>query len=296
MIVNNFDEAKPIVLAAIAQGKKIGQWSMSGKIHDGYRYLANYMRPLCDFSICVCPYTRDENDNEFRLPQLAWGVSLSTIKCKTADQNSLREAESLSDLVILSSRPNPPSDEIEYYKQWADDNYNAYLKDIYAEFNPTTKYSDGIVSGYMVSLKYVLDNYFPIHVRVSSWKEGIWRLAQEVVLKNVLGIDFHLIPPLRRDGIIIGDEIDTPEFREFALFVKNNGLVDASCNTREALEAKLLNIGWTVCSFQHYKGDILKHFTEKGTDFIYFSVKETCATKTAAFPCGSYYSDAVFIR
>ena len=265
MIVYSYDEAKPIVLEQIASGKKIGQWTIGGSLHDGYKSCANELKKYCDYSICY--YSTASVQNNW---SLFWSdnKNLDFInKNKVLDINVAHDAEQYSDLVIMGTYPSVPDDQ----------DIQTEIKNITLErfINPYSNivgksilndknyfYETGVFS----SLYYLNKYYFKNDVRVRSYKDGLWRFLHEKLFPSIGTIQITIPPVRNSDGLCYGNS--NIGLDSLALVSNGKPLIISKDETKESLQERLLESGWNVGSFKKYSGELLSNHLSEGDTYI----------------------------
>lgn len=206
MIVSTFTEAIPIV-NAVPKRKTIGYACIQGELHDGHRAVIAELKRRSGYAIVSTALVSCGVDDPEYIFAERWGHSFPFTRIiKTLPPADLAELDSLVDLVITSSKPIPPVEDMTAIRQYAADNYESVRRQYDPMFliaaNQSLNMDNALNISNFMSFKYILDNYFKFQVRVTSWKEGLRRFIDADLFKSLLGVDVYMLPPTRgADGL-----------------------------------------------------------------------------------------------
>jgi hypothetical protein len=274
LIVNSYDEAKPIVIAEIAKSKTIGYWSVGGFFHKGHQSEAEELKKHCDYSVCNLLPTKkicDDADAKF-LEKIEFSVPNITSSLLFVTNDEIGEIESLCDLVILNGRPVPPNDKISEVTEFT----KTHFEDIYKSYDPTyterkNNYNEKLISSFFSTLYYVNTYFFKFSYRICSWKEGLWRFVNEKTYPS-FGCTQITTEPLRDERGICYNSREIKNLDNLGLITNGKPLITSKDETAENLQKKLYDIGWRLSKFEKYKGPLLDNHKDKGDTYIHIEL------------------------
>jgi len=270
MIVNTFEEAKPIVLAAIAEGKKIGSFLPAGEhFHPGYEYICNTLREKSSFIVAQIPKnSRSEEDNEYKWLSLWPGMPKADPVLAHVDMpmEEVRKVEQVVDLVIRENVPVP--DSIQEQREIINFTESVFVPE-WSKYQPLNRnnYVHMTKVAWFASLYYMTVQFFNYDVTVNSYKEGLWRFVRKKVYERLLSYQVCIVRPIRDQyGLLYSDTrtrnlLNLREtLNENALRKLLNGrdLVTDPEETRESLQKRISRIKWEVMDFEKYSGELLE--------------------------------------
>lgn len=269
MVVNTFEEAKPIVLAEMNKGKKVGGFYPAGSVfHDGYKALLKETRKHCDFVIATATeHSRDAFDNEYKWLSLWKGMPDHDpyLESGIISLDMVKEMEKEVDLVIRENNPLP-----------TDLTLTEELKNLVEVFiSESEKYikfdrqsvRDMFWAVLFASKYYVAKTYFAVPIQVMSYKEGLVRFIQRKLYPTYLNREIIFIDPVRDEhGLVLSstrcrNEMSKKEITNYETLRKltdGHPIVTSKDETANSLSDRLNRIGWSVKSFTKHTGDLLQ--------------------------------------
>jgi len=286
MIVYSFDEAKPIILANSGQHKKIGHIAVSGKFHNGYSYCCDEVKKHTEFTMCL--HSGLKYVGKWGSIWHPFGMTIpSPSKIKEIDTS--KEAEKKVDLVIMGEMPDPPTDkdELAEIKEFTKTHFMPFYRE-FGEPLDLTQVKGCLQTGFFSAAYYIKKNYFPVDVRLHSYKDGVWRFMQEFVFSE-LGCSFKVVKPFRdNNGLAYGNSNNVKNnfiTQTLGKISNPEGLIYDKNETQESLQNRLDPYGWEVMFFRKYTGPLLENHKDEGDTYIYISLrhKETFEGYTDGF-------------